>query len=230
MVNHLNDMALFVEVVKAKGFRNAADTIGIPNSTLSRRISELEKSIGLRLLHRTTRKIELTEAGKIYYERCKRIVSEAKLAHEQLGEILLQPSGLLRISLPVDFGTIFLTSRLKEFAEIYPGINFEIDLTPKLVDLVSQNIDVAIRMGNPPDSNLIAHKITQFHGQLFASPKYLKHYGYPEHPDDLIHHKCLGFPNNLIWKLFLKGEAVEVIIGGRFILNNVGIEAAHEKR
>lgn len=149
MVNHLNDMALFVEVVKAKGFRNAADTIGIPNSTLSRRISELEKSIGLRLLHRTTRKIELTEAGKIYYERCKRIVSEAKLAHEQLGEILLQPSGLLRISLPVDFGTIFLTSRLKEFAEIYPGINFEIDLTPKLVDLVSQNIDVAIRMGNP---------------------------------------------------------------------------------
>lgn len=81
MVNHLNDMALFVEVVKAKGFRNAADTIGIPNSTLSRRISELEKSIGLRLLHRTTRKIELTEAGKIYYERCKRIVSEAKLAH-----------------------------------------------------------------------------------------------------------------------------------------------------
>lgn len=97
----LNDMALFVEVVKAKGFRGAADTIGMPNSTLSRRISALEKTIGLRLLHRTTRKIELTEAGQIYYERCKRIVDEARLAHEQLGEMLARPSGVLRVSLPL---------------------------------------------------------------------------------------------------------------------------------
>ena len=104
----LNDMALFVEVVKAKGFRSAADTIGMPNSTLSRRISALEKAIGLRLLHRTTRKIELTEAGQIYYERCKRIVDEARLAHEQLGKMLAQPSGVLRTSLPVDFTVAYL--------------------------------------------------------------------------------------------------------------------------
>src|SRR2546426_11703780 len=94
----LNDMALFVEVVKVRSFRRAAETIGMPNSTLSRRISALEKAIGLRLLHRTTRRIELTEAGQLYFERSKRIVDEARLAHEQLGEMLAQPSGLLRVS------------------------------------------------------------------------------------------------------------------------------------
>ncbi|XHH29242.1 LysR family transcriptional regulator [Xanthomonas euroxanthea] len=88
----LNDMALFVEVVKAKGFRGAAEAIGMPNSTLSRRISMLEKAIGLRLLHRTTRKVELTEAGQIYFERCKRIVDEARLAHEQLGKCWRSPA------------------------------------------------------------------------------------------------------------------------------------------
>ncbi len=122
----LNDMALFVEVVKARGFRPAAAAVGVPNSTLSRRISGLEKAIGLRLLHRTTRKIELTEAGLIYFERCKRIVDEARLAHEQLGEMLAQPSGVLRASLPVDFANVFLAPLIAEFAEAYPGITFRI--------------------------------------------------------------------------------------------------------
>jgi len=96
---HLDDMALFVEVVKAMSFRRAAEALGMPNSTLSRRIGELEKAIGLRLLHRTTRRIELTESGRIYFERCKRIVEDARLAHEQLGDILAQPAGVLRASL-----------------------------------------------------------------------------------------------------------------------------------
>jgi len=118
-VELLNDMALFVEVVKARGFRNAAEAVGIPNSTVSRRISALEKAIGLRLLHRTTRKIELTEAGQIYFARCKRIVDEAKLAHEQRGEMLAQPSGVLRASLPVDFANIYLATLIAEFARQY---------------------------------------------------------------------------------------------------------------
>ncbi|RZF55984.1 LysR family transcriptional regulator [Acinetobacter halotolerans] len=219
----LNDMALFVEVSKVMSFRKAAENLDMPSSTLSRRISHLEEAIGLRLLHRTTRKVELTEAGHIYFERCKRIVGEAKLAHEQLGEMLSKPSGTLRVSLPVDFGTVFLTSILIEFVQLYPGINFEIDLTPRLVDLVAQNIDVAIRMGNPPDSNLVAHKLMQFRGRLFASPKYLKQHGIPQHPNDLVHHECLSFPNNTSWKLYRSEETVEVKIGARFMLNNVGM-------
>lgn len=148
-MDHLNDMALFVEVVKARGFRGAAQALGMPNSTLSRRIGALEKAIGLRLLHRTTRKIELTEAGLIYFERCKRIVDEARLAHEQLGELLAQPSGVLRASLPVDFAVTYLAPLIAEFASLYPGITFDFDLTPRQVDLVSEPFDVAIRMGEP---------------------------------------------------------------------------------
>jgi DNA-binding transcriptional LysR family regulator len=117
----LNDMAVFVEVVKARSFRRAAEAIGMPNSTLSRRISGLEKAIGLRLLHRTTRRIELTEAGQLYFERCKRIVDEARLAHEQLGEMLAQPSGVLRVSLPVDFATIYLAARSPSSPDAMPA-------------------------------------------------------------------------------------------------------------
>ena len=155
----LNDMALFVEVVKARSFTRAAETLGIPNSTLSRRISELEKAIGLRLLHRTTRKIEPTEAGQLYFERCKRIVDEARLAHEQLGEMLARPSGLLRASLPPDFAIFYMAPLIAEFAQIYPGISFEFDLSPQQADLISDPVDVVIRMGEPPNSNLIARKL-----------------------------------------------------------------------
>ncbi len=221
----LNDMALFVEVVKAKGFRHAAEAVGIPNSTISRRISLLEKAIGLRLLHRTTRKIELTEAGQIYFERCKRIVDEAKLAHEQLGELLAQPSGVLRASLPVDFANIYLAPLIAEFARRYPGISFDFDLTPRLVDLVSEPFDVAIRMGNPANSNLYARHLANLACYLYASPRYLEQFGDPSHPSDLAQHECLGFRSAKAssWALRKADELVEVSVGGRFQLNSVGL-------
>jgi DNA-binding transcriptional LysR family regulator len=224
-VELLNDMALFVEVVKARGFRHAAEAVGMPNSTVSRRISALEKAIGLRLLHRTTRKIELTEAGQIYFERCKRIVAEAKLAHEQLGEMLAQPSGVLRASLPVDFANIYLAPRIAEFARRYPGITFDFDLTPRLVDLVSEPFDVAIRMGKPPDSNLIARLMANLPCYLYASPRYLEHSCEPGHPSDLGQHECLGFraTKDNAWTLHNADESVEVAVGGRFQLNSVGL-------
>lgn len=219
----LNDMALFVEVAKAMSFRGAAEATGIPNSTLSRRISGLEKAIGLRLLNRTTRKLELTEAGQLYYERCKRIVEEARLAHEQLGEMLAQPTGLLRASLPVDFATIFLAPLVVEFAGLYPGINFEFDLTPRKIDLVSERFDVAIRMGEPPDSSLIARKLASLPVKLYASPAYIERAGEPLHASDLAQHECIGFPQSGIWTLHSDAETVEVAVGGRFVLNNVGM-------
>src|SRR5690349_7158400 len=182
MDDYLNDMALFVEVVKANGFRHAAEAVGIPNSTLSRRISALEKSIGLRLLHRTTRKIELTEAGQLYFERCKRIVDEARLAHEQLGDMLAQPSGTLRVSLPVDFAVTYLAPLIVEFADMYPGISFDFDLTPRRVDLVSEPYDVAIRIGESGSSQLIARTLASLTPYLYASPRYLERAGEPGKP------------------------------------------------
>lgn len=221
----LNDMALFVEVVKARGFRHAAEAVGMPNSTVSRRISSLEKAIGLRLLHRTTRKIELTEAGQIYFERCKRIVDEARLAHEQLGELLAQPSGVLRASLPVDFANIYLAPLIAEFARRYPGISFDFDLTPRLVDLVAEPFDVAIRMGNPPNSNLIARQLANLACYLYASPRYLEQFGEPGHPADLVQHECIGFRTAKanVWVLHKADESMEIAVGGRYQLNSVGL-------
>lgn len=219
----LNDMALFVEVAKTMNFRRAAEVTGVPNSTLSRRIAALEKAIGLRLLHRTTRRIELTEAGQIYYERCRRIVDEARLAHEQLGEMLAQPSGVLRASLPVDFATIFLAPLIAEFARRYPGIAFDFDLTPRTVDLVREPYDVAIRMGEPKDTNLVARLLARFPGQLYASPAYLAAAGEPAHPAELAAHQCICFPKGSAWTLLRGQEAVTVKVGGRYVLNSVGM-------
>lgn len=222
----LNDMALFVEVVKAKSFRRAGEAIGMPNSTLSRRISGLEKAIGLRLLHRTTRKIELTEAGKIYFDRCKRIVDEARLAHEQLTEMLDRPSGVLRASLPVDFAAIFLAPLIAEFARRYPGISFEFDLTPKRADLVSEPLDVAIRMGPQADSGLIARQIASLPRFLYASPRYLELSGEPLHPADLVQHECIRLSAAAAgssWTLQNGNEQVDVTVGGRFCLNSIGM-------
>ena len=219
----LNDMALFVEVVKAKGFRGASKATGVPNSTLSRRIGALEKSIGLRLLHRTTRKVELTEAGQIYFERCKRIVDEARLAHEQLGEMLAQPSGVLRASLPVDFAMIYMAPLIAEFAERYPGITFDFDMTPRHVDLVSEPFDVAIRIGEPVSSHLIARPLASFVPHLYASPRYLKCAGEPIDPADLERHECLNVLKDRPWVLHREKESIEVSISSRFTLNNVGL-------
>ncbi|MEN2472667.1 LysR family transcriptional regulator [Burkholderia sp. GS2Y] len=219
----LNDMALFVEVVKAKGFRSAADALGMPNSTLSRRIGALEKAIGLRLLHRTTRRIELTEAGQLYFERCKRIVDEARLAHEQLGELLAEPAGVLRASFPVDFAVIYLTPLIVEFANLHPKLTFDFELTSRRVDLVSEPFDVAIRIGESADSQLVARRLATFRSQLYASPRYLERAGEPREPDDLTRHQCLSVQRVATWALRDGVREVEVPVGGRFVVNSVGM-------
>ncbi|MBD8213381.1 LysR family transcriptional regulator [Erwinia persicina] len=221
----LNDMALFVEVARARSFRKAAEAVGMPNSTLSRRISALEKAIGLRLLHRTTRKIELTEAGQLYYARSKPIVEEARLVHEQLGEMLEQPGGTLRISLPVDFATLYLTPLIADFAAHYPGIRFEFDLTPRRVDLVTEPFDVAIRMGKLEDSGLIARLIGRHSRYLYASPDYIGASGTPATPTDLAAHECLCMTKVPTWHLQQSKSKAEVEVGvhGRFTLNSVGM-------
>lgn len=219
----LNDMALFVEVAKAKGFRGASAATGVPNSTLSRRISALEKAIGLRLLHRTTRKVELTEAGQIYFERCKRIVDEAKLAHETLGDMLAQPSGRLRASLPVDFAVIYLAPLIAEFAERYPGIVFDFDLTPRQVDLVSEPFDVAIRIGEPESSHLIARPLVSLAQHLYAAPRYLERSGEPTAPNELAQHECLNILKDRPWSLHHGDESIQISTSSRFTLNNVGL-------
>ena len=147
----LGNMALFVEIATAGGFRAAAERLKIANSTLSRRIGDLERDLGLRLFNRTTRRVELTEAGRLYFERCRRIIDEARLAHEELSGMVSQPSGLIRASVPVDFTLIYLGDILGDFMRLYPGIRLDLDVTPRQSDLISEPIDLTIRIGEPKD-------------------------------------------------------------------------------
>lgn len=123
-MKRLQGMELFVEVAKTRSFSRAAIALGVPKSTLSRQVAELEQSVGLRLLSRTTRKVELTDAGRLYFERCQRIVAEAQIAHEELRNMVDTPSGPLRVNMPADFGTDFLAECFMEFSQRYPDVTF----------------------------------------------------------------------------------------------------------
>jgi DNA-binding transcriptional LysR family regulator len=137
--------------------------------------------------------------------------------------MLAQPSGVLRASLPVDFATIYMAPLIAEFSRRYPGISFEFDLTPRRVDLVTEPFDVAIRMGELASSNLIARLLARLSVQVYASPRYLELFGEPLHPSDLSQHECLGFPKAGRWTLHRNAETVEVDVGGKFLVNSVGM-------
>lgn len=222
-MDYLNDMALFVEVVKTRSFRRAADALGMPNSTLSRRISLLEEGIGLRLLNRTTRKIELTEAGQLYYERCRRIVEEARIAYEELGDMVAQPTGVLKVSMAVDFATAYVAPLLPEFASMYPGISFDLDLTPRNVDLVGEPFDLAIRMAVPESPTLVSRVITRLTAQFYAAPSYIESNGQPAHPRDLEQHQCLTMPTMSTWTSQSGSKTAGAAVGSRFRMNSVAM-------
>jgi DNA-binding transcriptional LysR family regulator len=217
-----------VAVAHAKGLRRAAEALDMPNSTLSRRISELERDIGVRLFHRSTRKVELTEAGQAYFRRCENIVAEARIAHESLQELAERPSGTLRVSMPVDLAISYLAPSLKAFGDQYPLIDFEMDLTPRRIDLVTDGFDCAIRMGTPPPtpSTLIARQVGLLPRYLFAAPAYLRAAPPLKHPADLVHHQCLiqaSAGGKARWTLASGKDSVSVDVSGRYTANNVSM-------
>lgn len=222
----LNDIALFVEVAKRKSFSHAAEVLDMPTSTLSRRITELEQGIGTRLLNRSTRKIELTEAGALYYERCRHLVEEAQTAHEQLQDMAVQPKGLLRVSMPTSLAQLFLPDVLPEFAQQYPDIECDIDVNMLPVDPISNPYDLTLRFGKQPDSNLIARQIVLMAHHLYASRDYLERYGEPRSPQDLTHHECLrhSMRDETSYWILHSGDKVERIpVLGHLSANNIGM-------
>ena len=217
------NMHLFVEVAKASSFRRAAEVLGLPNSTVSRRIAELERDVGLRLFNRSTRRVELTEGGRLYFDNCKRIIQEAELARQELTDLQSRPSGLIRASVPVDFSVIYLSPLLADFSRRYPGIRFDLDLTPNQADLMGDPVDVAIRMGPPKDQSLIARPIARIEAVLVASPDYLRQRELPTKPQDLLAHDCLRM-KDAPWRLIHSdGRRETVEVSGPFIANNRGL-------
>lgn len=229
MMKRLQGMELFVEVAKAKSFSRAAITLGIPKSTLSRQVAELERSMGLRLLSRTTRKVALTEAGERYFERCQHIVAEAQVAHEEIQNLASTPAGPLRVNMPADFGTDFLAESFMEFSRRYPQVTFHLDLAaPEHAGQVFQTCDVAIEIGEQPASTQIARQLGSISAYLYASPLYIAKHGEPQQPADLSLHECIEFRATrghrvTRWPLHRNGERIEFHPGKRFSLNSASM-------
>jgi DNA-binding transcriptional LysR family regulator len=183
-----NDLLLFARVVEAGSFSRAAERVGMPKSTVSRRLAELERRLGERLLLRTTRKLALTEFGQNVLDHARQVVTEvegtlALALHRQA-----LPSGRLRVTMPGDIANLALGKMLSDFATAHPAISLELDLSPRRVDLIAENLDIAIRMGDlPDDSQLAARRVALFTSGLYAAPRYLHANGEPKAPEVLEH-------------------------------------------
>jgi DNA-binding transcriptional LysR family regulator len=187
-----NDLLLFARIVESGSFSKAAQRVELPKSTVSRRIALLEAKLGERLLQRTTRKLMLTEFGESLLEHARKVVEEVEAAGALVQHRQQEPSGKLRISMPSDFANLGLTQVMTDFMARYPAIILELDLSPRRVDLVAENFDIAIRMGDlPDDSSLAARRVALEKVGLYAAPSYIAQRGLPEHPDDLQQHDLL---------------------------------------
>ncbi|MFM9886852.1 MAG: LysR substrate-binding domain-containing protein [Burkholderiales bacterium] len=222
----LADIALFVEVARTGSFSRASVKLTVPSATLSRRIAAMEQRLGVRLFDRTTRRVELTEPARRYFERCAHLVDDARLAQEALRGATAQPSGRLCVSMPVDLGIHWIGPLLPDFARLHPGITFELDLSPRHSDLIAEHVDVAIRLGPVRGDKLIARRIGGVKQALFAAPSYLDRRGRPRQPADLAEHDCLhvaATTRPARWRMSRGKNTMEVMVRGRFELNNVSL-------
>jgi len=222
----LHDMTLFVEVARTGSFSRASANLGMPAATLSRRIAAMERKFAVRLFDRTTRRVELTDLGRRYFERCGDLVDQARLAQEALRDAAAGPTGHLRVSMPVDMGVNHVGPLLPEFTRRYPGITFELDLSPNHRDLVGEHVDVAIRIGTVKGDQLVVRRIGTVEMLIFAAPAYLERHGEPQQPAALVEHECLSLPvpgREAQWRLLRDGTVMEVTVRGRLATNNMGL-------
>jgi len=193
-VQDLNEMAIFAIVVSSGSFTRAAEKLKLPKSTVSRKVSQLEKRVGVRLINRTTRNLKPTETGKLYFSQCQKMLEQAEEADRVVNNMQSEPSGLLRISTPLSFGTPFFIGVIKQFLEKYPKVNVEIISDNKQIDMLEHEVDIAFRVGPLSDSSLIARNIGTARLSLCASPEYIKKHGLPKSINDLDSHTCITHP------------------------------------
>ena len=220
----LNEVALFLKVVESGGFSAAARSLGLPKTTVSRKVAHLEAALGVRLLHRTTRSISLTDAGRRYHAECRDAVSAVEHATERVTGTRDVPAGTIRISAPADAPSFFIPNLIAAFAAMYPKVNVELVLTDVRLNLVKERIDVAFRMGRLKDSSLIARKLGAGQSLICASPAYLDASGTPRTPADLTRHAAIVHGEsveNATWTLVgPRGKAI-VRLNARLAVNSM---------
>jgi DNA-binding transcriptional LysR family regulator len=220
----LNDIVVFVRVVEGGSFTAAARLLGMPKTTVSRRIASLEREVGVRLVQRTTRSLSVTDAGRLYYEQSSQALRTIEDANLRLAETRAEPSGTIRISAPVGFGAHYLTSAVFDFLAAFPKTQVELHLTDDKLNLVENRIDLAFRTGILPDSTLTARKLGSTHRILCGSPDYLARHGEPQAAADLARHHCvIAGPStgSAHWVLDGPRGQETVSVSGRFAANEM---------
>ena len=218
------EMRTFVQVVDAGSFIGAAEPLEMSKAAVSRHVGELEARLGVRLLNRTTRKLSLTEEGELFYLRCKELLGGVEAAESEITSRSGEAIGLLRVSAPVSFGNLHLGDVWAAFKARHPKVTFDVTLSDRVVDIVEEGFDLAIRIGRLADSSLVARKLSPMQRYIVASPAYLAGRGTPKVPADLRHHDCLCYSNaDTIdeWRFCeADGRAMSVEVKGRVRANN----------
>jgi DNA-binding transcriptional LysR family regulator len=213
-------MEIFVGVVEAGQITRAAEVLKLSKSAVSHGLSDLEKYLGLQLLSRNNRALQLTEAGQSYYEDCKRILSDVGAAEDQVRQTENQVSGNIRLTAPDSFGSYLLTPIFAAFMEENPGITLDLNLTERQVDLVEEGYDLAFRISPAHDEKHITQKLSSVHMVTCASPAYLKQHGSPATIKDLKHHNCLLYVRSPVWHLVKDGRVHEFMPEGNIRTNS----------
>jgi len=222
-MDRLTSMAVFVRTVERGGFAAAASELRLSPTMTGLHVRALEERLGARLLNRTTRRQSLTEVGRRYYEHCRQILADIEAAEGDAMDLQSAPRGRLRVTAPISFGTHALTPAIIDYLALYPEVEVDLSLNDRVIDLVDEGYEVALRVGALEDSSLIARKLAPYRLQLCASPDYLRRRGVPRQVEDLADHNCLSFVyarSGSEWRFTGPEGESEVTIRGRLQTNN----------
>ncbi|MGZ3691068.1 MAG: LysR family transcriptional regulator [Pseudobdellovibrio sp.] len=221
----LNEVYIFIKVVQTGSFSQAAKQLDMPNSTVSYKVSSLEKRLGTTLITRTTRRLKVTPAGEAYFKKCLQGFEEIKSGEDEIAASQGDPQGLLRVTAPVELGASILPGIVSAYMAKFPKVGVEVILTDRRVELLAEGVDLAIRAGEMKDSTLIGKKLG--YGSFFpmCSPQYIKKFGEPAHPRDLKNHQCLHFTplGSETWKLKGPTGSLNVSVPGKVIINDMSM-------
>ncbi|MFA6698562.1 MAG: LysR family transcriptional regulator [Thiomicrospira sp.] len=199
----LEGLTIFVQVIESGSFSGAATELGHAVSHISKSITKLEQRLGARLINRTTRRLSLTDLGRVYFEKAKQIVQDAYEAEQSIHQFQDTPSGRLKISLPSSFGQSHMQPVIVNYIQRYPEVKLQVDFSSRLVDVIGEGFDLCVRMGQLKSSNLISRTLLEFEFLTVATPDYLAHFGLPTHPYDLKRHRAIKYQYNQVpitWK------------------------------
>ena len=184
-------MRVFAKVAQCRNFSRAAEELELSRAMVSKHISHIENALGVRLIHRTTRQLSLTEAGQQYLARCQQILADVEETEQVIVAGNYRPKGTLRVAAPPSFGMFHLTPAIADYKSLYPEVDVVLLLHDRIPDLAEEELDLAIRLGPLEDSTLVAHQLASVPAVVCGSPAYFKQHGRPVHPGELLHHNCL---------------------------------------